>query len=130
MDLQWRRAWMRKWIALGQRECLTYREIAARAGVCARTVARWNRVFQEEQLDRGSESGSEPQYRPIEMPEEPSEPLRTEPEPETSLIQPEDPESRPRDQILIELSKDRRIVIHGAFDVEAVVRLIAAVEAC
>jgi hypothetical protein len=36
---------MRKWIAIGLREHLTFKQLAKRAGVNERTLRRWSRVY-------------------------------------------------------------------------------------
>lgn len=51
MDLHWRRARMRKWIAVGDQLGLTQKEIAAKASVTTRTVRRWCKAVRVLQAD-------------------------------------------------------------------------------
>ena len=121
MDLHWRAARMRKWIELGERERLTQRELSKRAGVCQKTIARWSKAVSERPSSISCSSGD-----PLEPPSSDWEALRS----EQSFVEFSESEARAKGQIQVLLSRNRRIVIDGAVDVEALVRVITAVERC
>ena len=131
MDLHWRVARMRKWVELGEREGLTHREIARRAGISVRTVGRWCRAVRRLQAREAIVRLSELSR---DDPEALTPPPRVEEEPPAAERAFIDLFKRPlvqESQIQISLSGDRRrVLIDSAVDVEALVRVIAAVERC
>jgi len=128
MDLHWRRARMRKWIAIGDQEGLTQREIARRAGVCTRTVMRWCASVRVQQATDPfvllSQQVRECDEARAAAPAEPPALERA----FVEIVEPTKPLSNP---IHILLAGDRRrVLVDGAVDAEALVRILAAVERC
>ncbi len=132
MDLHWRTARMRKWIAIGERENLSQKQLAHRAGVTTRTIRRWRIAVRalehsdpfirvaEELLDPADGSTKLPV---VEIP--PAPPL------ERAFVDLFAPARSYPNPIEIVLSGERRrLVIDGSIDVEALARVIAAVERC
>ena len=107
MDMQTRRERMREWIELGVRDGLTFKELAKRAGVCGRTLRRWNAVFRAESAQR-------------------SEPDRE----EHAFVELIERAERTSSRIEVVMPGERRIVIDGTAIVEALTRLLTAVERC
>lgn len=126
MDLQWKTARMRRWIELGERENLTFRELAKRAGVHARTVSRWSRTLRVRDAEDGGYGA---------MDHAPRDPGAVEAAargvlPNGSFVELGGAGAAPTGRIEIRLSGDRRIVVEGAVEVEALVQVIRAVEQC
>jgi len=121
---------MREWIELGEREGLTFQELAERAGVCRKTLGRWSARLRKEGRREPSKLPS-PEARARAEPQ--SEQARSAvgtPTPEGAFVELVERASPQGDQIQIVLSGNRRVVVDGAVDVEALVRVIAAVERC
>lgn len=107
MDKHSRRERMREWIALGVRDGLQFKELARRAGVTERTLRRWNAVFRDESAQRATAGRDERAF--------------------VELIERSDPDSS---RIEIVLPGERRRVIEGHAVVEALARILLAVERC
>jgi len=97
----------REWIALGVREGLTAKQIAARAQVSVRTVHRWNRLCHQEALERPEvmDSGR-------------------------TFVQLIENTTANANRIEVVLPNNRRILIDGATIVEALVRVLTSVKSC
>jgi transposase-like protein len=98
---------MREWIALGQREQLTYRELSKRCGVDVRTLFRWVVRFREERALRA---------RPDRA--------------DAAFVDLEENAAAPRSRIEIVLPDARRVVVQGAAIAEALTHAIAALKQC
>ena len=116
MDLHWKTARMRQWIELGEREDLSFRELAERAGVHPRTLSRWSRMLRERRAEELHNPHTAAAARAT-LPDE-------------AFVKLEESEPAPAGRIEIVLTGDRRIIVEGAIDVEALVRVIKAVEQC
>jgi AcrR family transcriptional regulator len=131
MDLHWRVARMRKWIELGDREGLSLREIARRAGVNVRTVTRWCAAMRELQANDPFrllrlEVGEPAPTSTTELPATP--PVRV---PDRAFLQLLEPMPSKPTQIQILLAGDRRrVLVDGAVDVDVLARVIEAVDRC
>jgi transposase-like protein len=97
---------MRECVALGVRDGLSFHELARRAGVTDRTLRRWNRLFREESLQRAVPDRAEGAF--------------------VDLIEHSELGSR----IEVVLPGERRIVINGTAIVEALARILTAVDRC
>ena len=113
MDLQWKTARMRKWIELGERESLSFRELAERSGVHTRTLRRWSRTLRERRAEEQHDDSAAAAKATL---------------PDQAFIKLEG--SAPAGRIEIVLTGDRRIIVEGGVDVEALVRVIKVVEQC
>jgi hypothetical protein len=130
MDLHWRVARMRKWIELGDRDGLTFVELAKRAGVTKRTARRWcvamrkiRAVDQFRQLHESPKEHLEPSEQPP--------PLAVPPAPEPAFVQLLEPAPSKPTQVQILLAGDRRrVLVDGAVDVEVLARVIEAADRC
>ena len=98
---------MRGWIALGIREGLSFKELAWRSGENRKTLSRWNKVFREEAAS-------------LETPEQDGR----------SFVDLIERASSKSSRIEIVVRGERRIVVDGSAIVEALVRVLAAVERC
>jgi transcriptional regulator with XRE-family HTH domain len=131
MDLHWRVARMRKWIELGDREGLTLREVAKRAGVSVKTVSRWCAAMRDLQANDPfrllSLAVGEPTREPAtELPATPFPPP-----PDRAFLQLLEPVPTKPTQIQILLAGDRRrVLVDGAVDVDVLARVIEAVDRC
>ena len=121
---------MRKWIAIGEQEELTAKEIAARAGVTVRTVRRWCAAVRTLQTADPFILLKE-QARLAGSNQVPSEPAPQAPSFEPAFIEIIEPTKSISPSIQVMFTGDRhRVLIDGTVDVEALVRVIAAVERC
>ncbi len=121
---------MRKWIAIGEQEELTAKEIATRAGVTVRTVRRWCAEVRALQTVDPFILVKE-QARLSAVNHVPSEPAPPPPEFEPAFIEIIEPTKSVLPSIQVMFAGDRhRVLIDGTVDVEALVRVIAAVERC
>ena len=130
MDLQWQAARRRAWIELGEREDLTFRELSERSGVAERTLRRWSAALRAQ---RARDALGRQQRRLETRVEQSVNEVLAEGELEAlgqSFVEPIEPSRPARDQIQIELSRNRRLVILGAVDVEKLARVITTVERC
>lgn len=107
MDKRSRRERMREWIALGVRDGLQFKDLALRAGVSERTLRRWNTVFRHESAQRATPDRDERAF--------------------VELIERSEANSS---RIEIVLPGERRRVIEGHAVVEALARILLAVERC
>jgi hypothetical protein len=98
---------MREWIALGVREDLSFRQLAGHAGVHERTLRRWAAIFREESVQAGVPDRAERAF--------------------VELIECSDVSAT---RIEIVMPGGRRSVIDATAIVEALVRVILAVERC
>ena len=99
-----RQSEMQYWLALRDREGLTYRELASRSGIPANTLAGW--AWRSRRADR---RGSEPKF--VELA------CRT-PSPSRDA------------RVELVLRGERRLVFAADADVESIARLAAALERC
>jgi hypothetical protein len=130
MDLQWQVARRRAWIELGERENLTFRELSERSGLAERTLRRWSAALRAQRL---RDALGKQQRRLETRVEQSVNEVLAEGELAAlgqSFVEPIEASSKPKDQIQIELSKNRRLVIVGAVDVEKLARVITTVERC
>jgi transposase len=111
MDRATRREQMHKWIALGRREGLTFRELASRSGVSMKTLYRWNAVFTAKAPSRETRSASAPA-----------------PQRFVELVERAPPVSEGRIEIL--LAGERRVVVSGAVEEASLVNVLRALERC
>ena len=124
MDLHWRRERMRKWFALGERLGLTQKQIALQAKVSTRTVRRWCKAVRAMQ---GDESQAALDYATRDF----SERLGERGELERAFVELLDPPRELPNPIQISLAGERRrLLVDGSVDVEALTRVITAVERC
>lgn len=107
MDARSRRDRMREWIALGVREGLSSKVLAKRAGVDPRTLRRWSASLRQESEGHGPPDREDHGF--VELAEHVIS---------TST------------RIEVVLQGERRIVIDGVAVVEAVARVLAAIERC
>lgn len=107
MDSQSRREWIRAWIALGVREGLTFKELAKRSGLDRRTLSRWNAAFRKESAQKATPDREEHAF--------------------VELVERSGSNSS---RIEVVLPGERRIVVDGSAIVEALVRVITAVQQC
>ena len=131
MDLHWRVARMRKWIELGDREGLTLREVAERAGVTIRTVSRWCVAMRALQASDPFLQLNDRLRDRLEPPSEKLQPVAVRPSPEPAFVQLLEPAPAKASQVQVLLAGDRRrVLIDGAVDVDVLARVIEAVDRC
>lgn len=98
-----RRREIERWLALREREGLTFRELAWRSGISAGTLGHWAwRLRREARRERGF----------------------------VELVPSSPPPSAASSRVEIVLGNERRVIVDMAVDVEALARLLAVVERC
>lgn len=130
MDLHWQATRMREWIGVGEREGLTFRELSRRSGLGERSLRRWCAVLRKRGMREPFKLEERPVPELIEPPSKADSADTPRPARKRAFVELADPASPRDNQIQIVLTGNRRIVIDGAVDVEALVRVIAAVERC
>jgi transposase-like protein len=101
-----RRATIRRWLALREREGLTYAQLAARSGINASTLAHWAWRLRREQETR--DDGAFVELVPA-----------------TGEVA-----TSSRSQVVVELRGERRLVVDAAIDSASLTRLVQALERC
>ncbi len=101
-----RRAEVERWLALRDRESLTYLELSQRSGIPANTLAHWAWRLRRERSTQ---------------PEGPSF---------VELVTTGAPANESTARIEIILRADRRVIVDASIDAEALARVLAAVERC
>ena len=102
-----RRREVQRWLALREREGLTFRELARRSGICSGTLGHWAwRLRREETNGRGQRRGF------------------------VQLVPDAEAEAAPSSRVEIVVRGERRVIVDSGIDVEALTRLLAAVERC
>lgn len=127
MDLQWKAARMRRWIEFGERENLSFGELAKQAGVHPRTLRRWSRALRERTANDQASGFGELACNPHDPS---SVGAARSALPEGAFVDLEESAPGPAGRIEIALRGDRRIIVEGAVDVEGLVSVIKAVEQC
>jgi len=102
-----RRRQIQQWLAIRERDGLTYRELSRRVGVPANTLAHWAWRLRRDAADRPS-GGS----KFIE------------------LIDPSAPHDTPSSRVEIVTRSDRRVIVDAHIDVAVLTRILLAVERC
>jgi transcriptional regulator with XRE-family HTH domain len=101
-----RRATIRRWLALREREGLTYAQLAARSGLNAATLAHWSWRLRRESRRRSNDTFVE-------------------------LVPAADGvTTSSRSQVVVELRGERRLVVDAAIDSTELTRLVQALERC
>jgi transposase-like protein len=130
MDLHWQVARRRAWIELGERENLTFVELSRRSGMAPRTLRRWSAAFRaQRERDPLGQQQKERLHERVELSIHEAQAEAELAALGQSFVEPIE-EGSQVDQIQIELSGNRRLVIVGAVDVEQLARVIATVERC
>lgn len=101
-----RRATIRRWLALREREGLTYAQLAARSGINASTLGHWAWRLRRE-IERRSDDAF------VEL-------VPTADKVATSS----------RSQVVVELRGERRLVVDAMIDSAELTRLVQALERC
>lgn len=102
-----RRAEVEHWLALRDRENLTYLELSRRSGIRANTLAHWAWRLRRERSPR------------------------TDAPPFVELVpKAESPREMAAPRIEIILRSDRRVIVDASIDADALARVLAAVERC
>lgn len=101
-----RRATIRRWLALREREGLTYAQLAARSGVNAGTLAHWAWRLRRESEPRSNDAFVE--LVPLEG----------------------DGATPSTSRIVVELRGERRLVVDTAIESAELTRLVQAIERC
>jgi transposase-like protein len=100
-----RRATIRSWLALREREGLTYPQLSARSGINASTLAHWAWRLRREGERRSDEAFVE--------------------------LVPHEPRDKPSpSQAVVVLRGERRLVVDAAIDSASLTRLVQALERC
>lgn len=101
-----RRREVQRWLSLRDRERLTYRELSARSGIPANTLAHWAwRLRREERSTREST-------------------------PFVELVSAQLQEGPASGRVEIVLRSERRVVVDAAIEPAVLTRLLAAIERC
>lgn len=141
MDLQFRAARAREWIAIGETEGLTYAALARRMRVHPRTVRRWARRLRDLK-ERGGDSFDGRCFLVTALCPDPRQPglvpINVDPLPAPVEVKvkeipaPDPTESLAPNatRIQLVLAKNRRLFVDGDVDVEVLARVIEAVERC
>jgi hypothetical protein len=101
-----RRAEVERWLALRDRERLTYLELSRRSGIPANTLAHWTWRLRRESAAQ------------------PAAPAFVE------LVSTAAPAQEPCSRVEIILRADRRVVVDASIDADALARVLAAVDRC
>ena len=102
-----RRREVQRWLALREREGLTFRELARRSGICAGTLGHWAwRLRREERDGRGHRGGF------------------------VELVPDAAAEAAPSSRVEIVLRSERRVIVDAGIDAAVLGRLLAVVERC
>lgn len=101
-----RRQFVRRWLALREREGLTYLQLSARSGIPANTLAHWAWKLRKEAAEPAAD---------VEFVE---------------LVPSHRPGDAPASRIVIELSNDRRVLVDASVDADALARIVRALERC
>jgi len=101
-----RRAEVERWLALRDRESLTYLELSQRCGIRANTLAHWAWRLRQERSTQ---------------PEGPSF---------VELVTASAPANESNSRVEIILRGDRRVIVDAWIDTDALARVLAAVERC
>jgi hypothetical protein len=120
MDLQRRVARAREWLTYGREHRLTFRQLAARIGVCERTVRRWNKAL-------GNQGRLSDPYCTLPTDREADLLALVERRPLVEQIRSDVPSPT---RIQIVLAKERTLMIDDDVDTDVLARVIAAVERC
>jgi len=110
---------MRRWLALRERQGLTYGELSAKTGVSRGTLGYW--AWKLRQEDREAAVGREPSFVELVAREGPGEP-----NPARGLVQVESAGSR----IEIVLAGGRRVVVSGEVDEASLERVLRVLQRC
>ena len=102
-----RRQQMQKWLAIREREELTYRELSTRVGVAANTLCQWAWRLRHEAVQSAAEPPAFVQ-------------LTSAPSPETSAGH----------RVEIVLRSKRRVIVDAQLEPAVLTRLLAAIERC
>src|SRR5688572_4452411 len=102
-----RRREMERWLALREREGLTFRELASRSGISAGTLGHW-----AWKLRRARDGAGRRGQRLVEL--------------VTDGVSASGSSSR----VEIVLRSDRRVIVDAAIDADALLRVLAIVERC
>lgn len=130
MDLQWRVKWIREWVELGRRENLTYVELSRRSGLCPKTFARWSRTFRNERPWEWESAAAPVASQSSARASTESPPRELTSVADQATVAGADRARTQPHVIQIVLAGNRRVVVESSIDVEALARIIAAVEAC
>ncbi|MBL8861277.1 MAG: hypothetical protein JNK02_04615 [Planctomycetes bacterium] len=101
-----RRTEVERWLALRDREHLTYLELSQRSGIPANTLTHWAWRLRRERLVQ------------------PAAPAFVE------LVQTASPPNESGSRVEIILRGERRVVVDASIDADALVRVLAAVDRC
>lgn len=101
-----RRQLVRRWLALRERESLTYLQLSARSGIPANTLAHWAWKLRRE----AGESVADVEF--------------------VELVPSHRPGDAPAARIVIELRNDRRVLVDASVDADALARIVRALERC
>ena len=129
MDKTWRQEWAREWIEHGEREGLTFAEVARRAGVCVKTVQRWSARLRAEEEREGFKLDSERSRRGQYSHELPPD-LERAALPEGAFVELEEHVEPRAGRIEIVLARGRRLVVDESVEVDALARVVLALEQC
>jgi hypothetical protein len=95
-----------RWLALRDREHLTYRELSQRSGIPANTLAHWAWRLRREQATLPAESAF------------------------VELVATAAPAHRSGSRVEIILRGERRVVVDASIDADALARVLTAVDRC
>ncbi len=101
-----RRTEIGRWLAVREREGLTFRELARRSGICAGTLGHWAWRLRREGVE-----GRKREHGFVELVA-------------TTAV------DASSSRVEIVLRGERRMIVDAGIDVEALTRLLAAVERC
>lgn len=101
-----RRQTVRRWLELRDREGLTYAQLSVRCGIPVNTLTHWAWRLRKE----AAASGDQPEF------------VELVPKPHTAAS------SSPH--LVVELRNDLRVYVDAAVDLEALVRVVRALERC
>jgi len=102
-----RRRQIQQWLAIRERDGLTYRELSQRVGVSANTLAQWAWRLRRDAAESPS-AGSE----------------------FVELIPSTAVHDAPSSRVEIVTRNDRRLIVDAHIDVDALTRILVAVERC
>ena len=102
-----RRRQVQRWLAIRERDGLTYRELSQRVGVSANALAQWAWRLRR---DAAESSRAGPEF--------------------VELIPSATPQDAPSYRVEIVARNDRRLIVDAHIDVDTLTRILLAVERC
>lgn len=102
-----RRQQMQRWLAIRERDGLTYRELSQRVGVSANALAQWAWRLRHDAAKRSSTVAEFVELVPSAAPQDP-----------------------PSSRVEIVTRSDRRVIVDAQIDVAVLTRILVAVERC